>query len=186
MCDVFHILYFIFVEVEQKSDESVKGEVGLITSQSDERQNQRVLLLDLVDYHVLASSFSEFVIENCAWDRGEKKHVQENEDKEVDSVCLVILDCQCLIVWVIVVRGQGVNLEDHLAQIIIVRFVFIESIQSIRFHIIGIKGECVGTNENKSKDDSRVIKYENDYIFVSGRNGNECPPHFRIKSGWDN
>lgn len=186
MCDVFHILYFVFVEVEQKPDESIKGEVSLISGQSNECQNQRVLLLDLVDYDVLAPGLSELVVENCAWDGSKKKHVEENEDKNVDRIWLIILHCQDLVVRIVIIRGQSVHLEDHLAEIIVVGFVLIESIWGTRLHIFGIKSEGVGANENKGEDDSRVIEYENDDIFVSRRNGDECPPHFGVKGSWDN
>lgn len=186
MCDVFHILYFVFVEVEQKSDESVKGEVGLISSQSDKCQNQRVLLFDLVDYDVLAPGLSEFVVENGARDGSKKKHVEENEDKEVDSIWLIILHCKDLVVRVVIIGGQSIYLENHLAEIIVVGFVLIENIGSVRLHIVGIKSEGVGANQHKGEDDSRVIEYENDDIFVGRRDGDECPPHFGIKGSWDN
>jgi hypothetical protein len=50
-------------------------------------------LLDLVDYDVLAPGLSELVVENCAWDGSKKKHVEENEDKNVDRIWLIILHC---------------------------------------------------------------------------------------------
>ena len=50
-----------------------------------------MLLFDFVDDDVFAAGLSEFVVEDGAWDGGEEKHVQEDEDDEVNHVGLVVL-----------------------------------------------------------------------------------------------
>lgn len=52
-----------------------------------------MLLFDLIYDDVLASSFSDFVIDDCAGDGGEEEHVEEDEDNIEDVVWLVILYC---------------------------------------------------------------------------------------------
>lgn len=52
-----------------------------------------MLLLDFIDYNVLASSLSDFVVNDCSWNRGEEEHVEKNEDNVEDIVWLVILHC---------------------------------------------------------------------------------------------
>ncbi len=126
-----------------------------------------MLLFDFVDDDVFAASLSEFVVEDGAWDGGEEKHVQEDEDDEVNHVGLVILDGQELIIRVIVVSGQCVGLEDHFAQIVVVGTVLVVGVNAVRLCIIRIEGECLGSDHSESSDNDCVVDDKNDEIFIS-------------------
>ena len=103
LSDVLHILNFIHIEVKEKLDKSVKSKILFILGQSHKGENERMLLFDLVNDDVFASCFSKFVVEDSCWNLYEEKHVEKDEDYEINVVWLMILEGKHLIVRVVIV-----------------------------------------------------------------------------------
>lgn len=154
------------IEIEQKFDQFVYWQVGLVLSERNKGQDEGVLLSDLIDEEYLASGVSVAEVNERAWDGGEEEHVHEDEDDIVDVVGLVILNGQKLVVRIRVVGSGDVDQEDHLFQIDVVILILIED-DRIEWILI-FRVECKGFATNKritNNDDGKEDEVDQ-YIFV--------------------
>jgi hypothetical protein len=111
-----------------------------------------MLLADLINKKNLAPCIPKLDIDKGAWDRGEKKHVKEDEDKVVKVVRLVVLNNQELIVRVRIVGGRYVDHENHAPQVTEIRFIRIDVLREIWVLVIRIKGESTTSQQSVSHD----------------------------------
>ena len=177
-------MQFVLIEKEEKLDQSIEGEICLVFGEGDKGQNERVLLLYLVDYYVLAPGLAELVVEDASRDRSEQEHVQENENDEVNRVRLVVLHCQDLVVGVVVIRRQGVGLENHHAEVVVVWVVLVETVDRVGLGVARVEGQHLGPDQRKTKDNDRIVNDEDDEIFIGWEEGDEGFFNLWVENCW--
>lgn len=148
LSDVLHESHLLSIEVKQKFDEDLHRKVVLVLRQSHERQDERMLLADLIDQDVLASVLPEFVVDNRAWDQHEQEHVEEDEDDVEYVVGLRVLEGWGLIIRIVVISPQDVDLHDHLAEI--VKVALVDIVPSWVVGEIGVDVRRVIADDNRS------------------------------------
>ena len=82
--------------MEEELDQDVHREVQLLLGQGHEGQDERVLLLDLVEYDVPAPGLPELVVDDCARYGRKEEHVEKDEHDVEYVVGLIVLDSQDL------------------------------------------------------------------------------------------
>jgi len=119
-----------------------------------------MLLLYLIHNDILASDLSELRVDESARNSDKNEHIEKNEDDKEYIVRLVVLDCQKRIVWVVVVSSHCINLINHIAQMIVILFVYVGLDRVTGIDVVRVKGHGPWAYEGKDEDKDTVIDHE--------------------------
>ena len=126
-------LYFVLIEVKQKLDQCVKIQILLILCQSNKSKYQTMLLLNLINNDILRPILPKFIVKDSRRYLHKQKHIQKDKHDKINSIRLVLLKSQVMVVRVVSVSCQDVCLEDHHRKRRIISHVLVWSVESTLF-----------------------------------------------------